>query len=164
MPVGQPKTGGSWWRDLTECGPLEKGMANHFSILAFRTPWTVWKGKVIGYWKRNSPGQWVPNMLLETEGSYWVKSVFTTLTNVQHCLSLIPLHRLCLMNIWQLYCGIWEYVGKGQLGISEWKGVCSTHVFIHLFMYSFIKHVPGDAGAWWAAVYGRTESDMTEAT
>ena len=33
-----PKTGGSWWRDLTECGPLEKGMANHFSILALRTP------------------------------------------------------------------------------------------------------------------------------
>ena len=24
-----------------ECGPLEKGMANHFSILALRTPWTV---------------------------------------------------------------------------------------------------------------------------
>ena len=38
MPVGQPKTGESWWRDLTECGPLEKGMANHFSILALRTP------------------------------------------------------------------------------------------------------------------------------
>ena len=35
---GQPKTGRSWWRDLTECGPLEKGMANHFSILALRTP------------------------------------------------------------------------------------------------------------------------------
>ena len=30
--------GGSWWRDLTECGPLEKGMANHFIILALRTP------------------------------------------------------------------------------------------------------------------------------
>ena len=39
MPVGQPKMSGSWWRDLTECGPLEKGMANHFSILALRTPW-----------------------------------------------------------------------------------------------------------------------------
>ena len=25
MPVGQPKTGRSWWRGLTECGPLEKG-------------------------------------------------------------------------------------------------------------------------------------------
>ena len=24
MPAGQPKTGGSWWRVLTECGPLEK--------------------------------------------------------------------------------------------------------------------------------------------
>jgi len=37
MPMGQPKMGRSWWRDLTECGPLEKGMANHFSILALRT-------------------------------------------------------------------------------------------------------------------------------
>ena len=35
---GATKTGGSWWRDLTECGPPEKGMANHFSILALRTP------------------------------------------------------------------------------------------------------------------------------
>ena len=42
---GPPKTGGSWWRGLTECGPLEKGMANHFSILVLRIPWTVWKGK-----------------------------------------------------------------------------------------------------------------------
>ena len=25
-------------RGLTECGPLEKGMASHFSILALRTP------------------------------------------------------------------------------------------------------------------------------
>ena len=46
-----------WLNLLTECGPLEKGMANHFSILALRTPWTVWKGKMIGYWKRNSAGQ-----------------------------------------------------------------------------------------------------------
>ena len=56
MPVGQPKTGGWWWRGLTECGPLEKGMANHFNILALRTQWRVWKGKMIGYQKRNSPG------------------------------------------------------------------------------------------------------------
>ena len=43
--VGPPKTDESWWRVLTKRGPLEKGMANHFSILALRTPWTVWKGK-----------------------------------------------------------------------------------------------------------------------
>jgi len=28
----------SWWRGLTKCDPLEKGMANHFTILALRTP------------------------------------------------------------------------------------------------------------------------------
>ena len=35
---GATQDGSSWWRGLTECGPLEKGMANHFSILALRTP------------------------------------------------------------------------------------------------------------------------------
>ena len=30
--------GQEWWRGLTECGPLEKGMANHFIIPALRTP------------------------------------------------------------------------------------------------------------------------------
>ena len=54
--VGPPKTDGLRWRVLTKCGTLEKGMANHFSILALRTPWTVWKGKKIGHWKMNCPG------------------------------------------------------------------------------------------------------------
>ena len=39
--VGPPKTDKSWWRVLTKCGPLEKEMANHFNILALRTPWRV---------------------------------------------------------------------------------------------------------------------------
>ena len=38
MPAGQPKMGGSLWRGLTECGPLEKGMANHFSIPCLENP------------------------------------------------------------------------------------------------------------------------------
>ena len=50
MPWGNTKMGRSWWRGLTECGPLEKGMASHFSILALRTPWTVGKGKKTGHW------------------------------------------------------------------------------------------------------------------
>ena len=45
MPCGPPKTDRSWWRGLIECGPLEKGIANHFSILALRTPWTVKRQK-----------------------------------------------------------------------------------------------------------------------
>ena len=43
--VGLPKMDGSWWRVLTKRGPLEKGMANHLSILALRTTWTVWEEK-----------------------------------------------------------------------------------------------------------------------
>ena len=57
MPCGATQMDGLWWRVLTKCGSLEKGMANHFSILALRTPWTVRKDKKIGHWKMNSPGQ-----------------------------------------------------------------------------------------------------------
>ena len=31
------KMDGSWWRVLIERGPLEKEIANHFSILALKT-------------------------------------------------------------------------------------------------------------------------------
>ena len=55
--VGPTKMDMSWWRVLEKYGPLEKGIANHFSILALRIPWTVWKGKKIGHWKMNSPGR-----------------------------------------------------------------------------------------------------------
>ena len=54
--VGLRKMAGSWWKRLTECGWMEKGMANCFSILSLRTPWTAWKGKKIGQWKMNSTG------------------------------------------------------------------------------------------------------------
>ena len=35
---GATQDGWAWWRGLTEYVPLEKGMANHFNILALRTP------------------------------------------------------------------------------------------------------------------------------
>ena len=46
-----------WWRVLTKHGPLEKAMANHFSILALRIPWTVWKGKERLNWTLLSAGR-----------------------------------------------------------------------------------------------------------
>ena len=55
-------------RVLINRGPLGKGMAKHFNILALRTPWTVWKGKKMWHWKINAPGQYMPNMLLEKSG------------------------------------------------------------------------------------------------
>ena len=36
--VEPPKADGSQWRVLTKRGPLEKTMADHFSIFALRTP------------------------------------------------------------------------------------------------------------------------------
>ena len=58
--VGPPKTNRSWWRVLTKRGKMEKWMANHFSILSMRTPWTLWKGKKIWQWMINSLGWQVP--------------------------------------------------------------------------------------------------------
>ena len=64
--VGPPKTDGSWWRILTKRGPLEKGMANHFRILALRTPWTVMKRQNDKTLKNELPR--VVGMLLEKSG------------------------------------------------------------------------------------------------
>ena len=36
--MGPPKTDGSWWRGLTECGPLEKGMANPLQYSCLENP------------------------------------------------------------------------------------------------------------------------------
>ena len=33
MKQGLPKTDGLWWRVLTKCGPLEKGMVNQYCCL-----------------------------------------------------------------------------------------------------------------------------------
>ena len=37
---------GSWCRGVTECGLLEKEMATHSSILAWKTPWTEEPGRL----------------------------------------------------------------------------------------------------------------------
>ena len=49
---------------------LEKGMANHFSILALRTSWTVWKGKRIWHWKMNSDTGQIEML---TQVTYWTR-------------------------------------------------------------------------------------------
>ena len=36
---------GSWWRVLTKCGPLEKGMANHFQYSCLENPMNSMKRK-----------------------------------------------------------------------------------------------------------------------
>ena len=74
--AGPPKMNKSYGSVLEKHGLVEEEMTNHSSILAARTPWTVWKGKKIyarrwapqvgrcpicywegveGSWKTNSP-------------------------------------------------------------------------------------------------------------
>ena len=70
--VGLQRVGHDWTTELNWTR-LKKGMTNHFSILALRTPWTVWKGKKIYDIERWTPGSvqahWkVPNTLLEISG------------------------------------------------------------------------------------------------
>ena len=52
--AGPLKMDGSQWRVLTKCSPLEEEMATHSSILAWRTPWIIWKGKKIWHWKMSA--------------------------------------------------------------------------------------------------------------
>ena len=58
--VGSLKMHGSWWRVLTKCGPLEKEMESHSSILTWRTQRTVWKSKKIWYRKVSPQGKRCP--------------------------------------------------------------------------------------------------------
>ena len=48
------------WSPVAYWAPTNLG-----SMTTMKTQWTVWKGKKIGHCKMNSPGQQVPNMLLE---------------------------------------------------------------------------------------------------
>ena len=64
--MGPPKTGGSWWRGLTECGPLEKGMANHFSILAWKIPWTEEPGRLQSMGSLRVGHNWATSLSLFT--------------------------------------------------------------------------------------------------
>ena len=54
-PTTATKRDESWWRVLTKCDPLEKRMANHFSILALRTPMNSMKRQKDGTLKDELP-------------------------------------------------------------------------------------------------------------
>ena len=97
----------TWVRSLGWEDPLEKEMATHSSILAWRIPWTEEPGGL------QSTG-------LQRVGHDWAISLSLSLS----------------------------FIGEGNGNPLQ----CSC------------LENPRDDGAWWAAVYGVTESDTTEAT
>ena len=68
MPCGATQD----WRVMVERSDrmwsTGEGNGKPLQYSCLENPITVWEGRMIGYWKRNSPGQEVPNMLLEISG------------------------------------------------------------------------------------------------
>ena len=57
MVENLPATRETWVQSLGQEDPLEKGMATHSSILAWRTPWTELHGQRVGHnWATNTLG------------------------------------------------------------------------------------------------------------
>ena len=130
IPCGPLKTNGSWWRGLTKHGPLEKGMANHFSILALRTPWTVCKGRKIGHWKMNSPGWQVPNMLLEISGEITAETMkrrCQSKNNAQLWMWLVMEVQCCKE---QYFIGTWNVRSMNQGRLEVVKQMARVNVNI----------------------------------
>ena len=131
-----PKTDMSWWRVLTKCGPLEKGMANHFSILAMKTPWTIWKGKKIWNLKISLQGQEVSNMLLWKSRKKWRGRAKAEMLPIcgesageskvccckeQSCIGTwnqgildVIKHEMAIVNIKILGISEWKWMGMGE--------------------------------------------------
>ena len=121
--VEPPKMDVSWLTVLTKRGPLEKGMANHFNILALRTPWTVWQSKKIWYWKMNSPGWNVPNTLLEKSGEIAPERMKRWSQSKNNTQFYMWLEMEVKFNaIKKQYCiGTWNvrYMNQGKLGVVK---------------------------------------------
>ena len=54
--MGQPKTGGSWWRDLTECGLLGEGNGKPLQYSCLENPMNSMKKQNDRILKEELPG------------------------------------------------------------------------------------------------------------
>ena len=72
LPVGQmvknlPARQETWVRSLDGEDPLEKGMATHSSILAWRIPWTEEPGRLQFVGLQRVEHDWIANTSLQSE-------------------------------------------------------------------------------------------------
>ena len=109
---------GSRWRVLTKRGPLENGMADHLTILALRTPWTIWKGKDMIL--KDEPPRLVSNILLGRAEKYLQKE-WRGWAKAETALSC----RCLVVKVWRCkehYCiGSWKVrsMDQGKLDVVQ---------------------------------------------
>ena len=143
---------------------MEKGKANHFSILALRTPEIVWQGKKIGHRKMNSPrsvgAQYAPgdqwrnnsrkNEVTEPKhtrvGYYFLlQGVFLTQGSNPHLLHLLHcrriLHHCTTLEAlpWWSVCHHKSVGGEGMVRLKGWTWV-TDHLHWVVF-FSLPKHI-----------------------
>ena len=68
MPCSATHDGWVMTESSDKTRPTGEGNGKPLQDSCLENPWTVWKGKKVWHWKMNSPGRYVPNMLLEKSG------------------------------------------------------------------------------------------------
>ena len=116
-----------WWRLLTKLGSLVKGMANHFTVLALRTPWTMWFLDCVVIHQET-----VPNILLMLIGQKGVQRM-RWLDNIMDSMG---------MNLSKL----WEIVKDSEVwhaavqGVSKrWTWLSNRTTVNSIFQFGAIK-------------------------
>ena len=144
-------------------------MPNHFSILALRIWWIVWKGKKIWLWKMSPPGQKVSNMILMKNREVakkkkkirgWAK---VEMTQLQMCL-VVKVKSDSVKNDTECEPGMlspwiqvswkwpkrrWSRVNINILGISElkWMGMGKFNSHDHYIYYCRQKFLRSNRAA-----------------
>ena len=114
--VGPPKMyGGEFWQNMVHW------RREWPSVFLPWEPQTVWKGKKIGNWNMNSPGQQVPNMLLQNSGEITLermKGWNQSKSNTQLWMWLVLEVVQCYKE--QYYIGTWNVRSMNQ---GKWEVV-----------------------------------------
>ena len=101
MPRGATQDGRVMVEQSDRMWSMRKGMANHFSILALRTPWTVWKGNMIGYRKSLTCSTWMQSQKWKNDLCSFPRQTIQYHGNPSLCPNQKFLRSLSWMVVWR---------------------------------------------------------------
>ena len=152
-------------RSLSQEDPLEKGMATHSSILAWSIPWTEEPGGLqsMGVAKRWSLSYWHSIEYYIFVSHNILKLFFKSFTLHLALSILLPGKSHGWRSL--VGCSPWD---REESDTTErlhfhFSLSCTGEGNGNPLQCSCLEN-PKDSRAWWVAIYGVTESDMTEET